>query len=86
LERGQILSSIGDPVSSRDKAWHKVAHRRTKHFTDDISNTVKWGPHYNVWDLKAEDATLQGQRAMEVRKSYCNKGVLDISSNYICTG
>jgi hypothetical protein len=55
-------------------------NRSRKQFTDEISNTVKWGPCYNIWDLQADDATLQGQRAMEIRETYCNKGVLDISS------
>jgi hypothetical protein len=74
LKRGQILGSIGDAVNSRDKAWQKVARKSRKHFTDEISNIVKWGPHYNVWDLQAEDATLRGQRAMEIREAYFNKG------------
>jgi hypothetical protein len=34
------------------------------------------GP-YNVGDLQADDATLRGQRALEIRDSYCNKRVLD---------
>jgi hypothetical protein len=38
------------------------------------------GPRYNVWDLQADDATLRGQRSMETRETYYNKGVLDISS------
>jgi hypothetical protein len=80
LERGQILGSIADAASSRDIAWQQVAHRSRKQFTDEISNTVKWGPCYNVWDFQAEDATLRGQRAMAIREMYCNKGVLDISS------
>jgi hypothetical protein len=80
LERGQILGSMADAASSRDIAWQQVAHRSRKEFTDDISNTVKWGPRYNSWDLQADDATLQGQRAMEIRETYCNKGVFDISS------
>jgi hypothetical protein len=29
---------------------------------------------------RADEATLRGQRAMEIRETYCNKGVLDISS------
>jgi hypothetical protein len=58
LERGQILGSIADAASSRDMAWQQVAHRRRKQFTDEISNTVKWGLRYNVWDLQADDATL----------------------------
>jgi hypothetical protein len=58
LERGQILGSIADAASSRDMAWQHMAHRSRKQFTDEISNTVKWGPRYNVWDLQADDATL----------------------------
>jgi hypothetical protein len=80
LDKGQILGSIVDAASSRDVAWQQVAHRSRKQFTDEISNTVKWGPRYNVWDLQADDATLRGQRATEIRETYCNKGVLDISS------
>jgi hypothetical protein len=80
LEKGQILGSIVDAASARDVAWQRVAHRSRKQFTDEISNTVKWGPCYNVWDLQADEATLRGQRAMEIRETYCNKGVLDISS------
>jgi hypothetical protein len=80
LERGQILHSIVDAASSRDMAWQQVAHRSSKQFTDEISNTVKWGPRYNVWDLQADNATLRGQRAMEIRETYCNTGVFDISS------
>jgi hypothetical protein len=80
LETGQILGSVADAASSRDMAWQKVAHKSRKQFTDDISNTVKWGPHYNVWDLQADDDTLRGQRALEIRERYCNKGVLDILS------
>jgi hypothetical protein len=80
LETGQILGSIADATSSRDVAWQQVAHRSLKQFTDEISNTVKWGPLYNVWDAQADKATLRGQRAMEIRETYCNKGVLDISS------
>jgi hypothetical protein len=80
LEREKILGSIADAASSRDMAWQQVAHRSRKQFTDEISNTVKWGPRYNVWDIQADDATLRGQRAMEIRETYCNKGVLDISS------
>jgi hypothetical protein len=79
LEKGQILGSIADAASSRDVAWQQVAHRSRKQFTDEISNTVKWRPRYNVWNLQADDATLRGQRAMEIRETYCNKGVLDIS-------
>jgi hypothetical protein len=44
LERGQILGCIADAASSRDIAWQQVAHRSRKQFTDEISNTVKWGP------------------------------------------
>jgi hypothetical protein len=80
LERGHILVSIADAASSRDTAWQQVAHRSRKQFTYEISNTVKRGPRYNVWDLQADDATLRGQRAMEIRETYWNKGVLDISS------
>jgi hypothetical protein len=58
LERGKILCSIADAASSRDMAWQQVAHRSRKQFTDEISNTVKWGPCYNLWDLQADDATL----------------------------
>jgi hypothetical protein len=79
LERGEILGSIADAASSRDMAWQQVAHRSRKQFTDKISNTVKWGPRYNVWDLKADVTTLRGQRALEIRETYWNKGVLDIS-------
>jgi hypothetical protein len=67
LERGQILGSIVDAASSRDIAWQQVAHKSRKQFTDEISNTVKWGRRYNVWDLQADDATLRGQG-----KSYGN--------------
>jgi hypothetical protein len=80
FEKGQILGSIGDAASTRDVAWQQVAHRSRKQFTDEISNTVKWGPRYNVWDAHADKDTLRGQRAMEIRETYCNKGVLDISS------
>jgi hypothetical protein len=58
LEKGQILGSIADAASSRDVAWQQVAHRSRNQFTDEISNTVKWVPRYNVWDLQADDATL----------------------------
>jgi hypothetical protein len=58
LDKGQILGSIADAASSRDVAWQQVAHKSWKQFTDEISNTVKWGPLYNVWDLQADDATL----------------------------
>jgi hypothetical protein len=51
LERGQILGRIVDAASSKDMAWQQVAHISRKQFTDEISNTVKWGPCYNVWDL-----------------------------------
>jgi hypothetical protein len=80
LEKGQILGSIADAASTRDVAWQQVAHRSRKQFTDEISNTEKWGPCYNVWDVQADEATLRGQRAMEIRETYCNKGVLDILS------
>jgi hypothetical protein len=48
LEKGQILGSIADAASYRDVAWQQVAHKSRKQFTDEISNTVKWGPRYNV--------------------------------------
>jgi hypothetical protein len=60
LERGQILGSIANAASSRDTAWQQVTHKSRKQFTDEITNTVKWGPRYNVWDLQADDATLIG--------------------------
>jgi hypothetical protein len=44
LGKVQILGSIADAASSRDVAWQQVAHRSRKQFTDEISNTVKWGP------------------------------------------
>jgi hypothetical protein len=70
LEKGQILGSIADAASSRDVAWQQVAHRSRKQFTDEISNAVKWVPRYNVWDLQADDATIRGRRAMEIRETY----------------
>jgi hypothetical protein len=79
-EQTQVRSSIGDAVMYRDKVWQNFAHKSRKHFTDEVSNTVKWGPHDNVWDLEAKDTTLRGQRAEEIREAYCNQGVLDISS------
>jgi hypothetical protein len=67
LEKGQILGSIADAASARDVVWQRVAHRSRKRFTDEISNTVKWGPRHIVWDLQADESTLRGQRAMEIR-------------------
>jgi hypothetical protein len=86
LERGQMLGSIVDAASSRDIAWQQVAHRSRKQFTDEISNTVKWGPRYNVWTYKQMMLHFKVKELWKLERCIAIRECLTYCHKDLCTG
>jgi hypothetical protein len=70
IEIGEIEGGVKDAEQLRAEAWKKLLHCSRKRFTDEISNTAKWGPSFDVWNEIGDTTLLRGLRAAEIRETY----------------